>query len=141
MPSTRLLLTIRATPDRYIVWRDHVLEMRQITSSEDLARPDERGRSLLTSNLGRLLNPGYAPGHPHRHALIVSMRRRSVAFLVERVEDFLVETVAMVQPLPPLLARRLARPWFLGVMVYEDTPLLVLDLRHIAHDLLIGKRA
>lgn len=139
MSSTSLLLTIRTTLHHYLVRRDQMLEIRLITSVADLERPDERGRPLISAELGKLLDPADLRSQARRHALIVPTRRRGVALLVERVEDFSHQNAAAMQPLAPLLRQRLTRPWFLGSVVGDDdTPVLVLDLRQIAQDVLLG---
>jgi chemotaxis signal transduction protein len=140
MSSTGLLLTICTTRHRYIVCRDQILEIRLITRSADLERPDERGHPLVSAELGKLLDPQDLRSNARRHALIIPTRRRGVALLVERVEDFSQQTAGEVQPLAPLLRQRLARPWFMGTVVCDDTPVLVLDLRQIAQDVLFGQR-
>lgn len=137
MTGATLLLTVQTTLHCYVVRRDQVHELRLIGSSADLERADERGRPLFSRELGPLLDPGDLRSNARRHALIVPTRRRSVALLVERVEQLEAASLDIVQPLAPLLARRLARPWFLGAVLRDDVPTLVLDLRQIAQDVLI----
>lgn len=137
MPYDGLLITVDTQLNRYIVRRDQILELRMIISNADLERPDERGKALVAHELGALLDAEDRHGNARRHALVVPTRRRSVALLVDRVEDFRYAAPGIVQPLVPLLRKRLARPWFLGVVVQDDTPFLVLDLRQIAQDVLL----
>lgn len=139
MVTADLLLFVCTTHHRYVVRRDQIAEIRLISGSADMERPDARGRPLLCQELGPLLDPLDIRSNARRHALIIATRRRGVALLVERVDDFVGMAPDAVQPLSPLLARRLARPWVLGVLVYDDTPLLVLDLRQIAQDVLFGR--
>jgi hypothetical protein len=131
-----LLLTVITKNHRYIVRRDQMIELRLVTTEADLKRPDERGKPIISGELSLLLDPDDPPTHSRRHAIIVPTRRRSVALLVDRVEDVQATTEGMIQKLPEVFKRRLERPWFLGVMVQEDTPILVLDLRQVAQDML-----
>jgi hypothetical protein len=142
MREADMFLTICSHAQRFIVRRDHVRELRLISDEADLERPDERGKTPISCELNALL-----AGHTHhsiarRHALIVQLRRRSVALLIDRIEDArpTAEWEAYLHPLPSLLARRLARPWFLGVLMRDEIPLLVLDLRQIAQDVLLQRQ-
>lgn len=139
MKDAGLCITIVTTLHQYIVRRDQVLELRVGMSKAELERPDERGKSVISCELGTLLDPRDMRSNPRRHALVIPTRRWSVALLVERVEDIRTATRDHIQKLPPLLARRLERPWFLGVFVAEENPMLVLDLRQIAQDVLMMK--
>jgi hypothetical protein len=138
-----LLLMVRTPGHTYIVRREQILELRLVTSVADVEREDERGKPVIGSDLGLLLNPQDESSATRRHALIVPTRRRSVGLLVDRIDDVYTNGSAsqhhQVQKLPALLARQLARPWFMGVLIYEDAPVLVLDLRQIAQDALIQK--
>jgi chemotaxis signal transduction protein len=133
------LLTIRTTLHRYIVCRSQITAMRSLSSDADINEPDERGRSIISSELGTLLDQEDLRGHDRCHALVVGLRRRTVALLVHRIEDAHINdaTVDMIQPLPPLLARSLERPWYIGVLLRDDEPLLVLDIRRIAQDVVL----
>ncbi len=138
MATTNVLLFVSTTRHRYVVRRDQIAEIRLISSNADLELPDTRGRTLVCQELGSLLDPLDIRSNARRHALIVATRRRSVALLVERLEDFVGMDLDTVQRLSPLLARRMVRPWVLGALVCDDIPLLVLDLRQIAQDVLLG---
>jgi len=142
MREADMLLTIRSSTQRYVVRRDHVRELRLILNDDDLEQPDERGKALICCELDNLLSGHQVYSVSRRHALIVHLRRRSVALLIDRIEDARPtgELEADIRPLPALLARRLARPWFLGVLVRDETPLLVLDLRQIAQDVLLQQQ-
>jgi hypothetical protein len=132
-----LLLTVITEKHRYIVRRDQMIELRLITTAADLHRPDERGKPIISGELSLLLDPDDPPTLNRRHAIIVPTRRRSIALLVDRVEDVHEATERGIQKLPEVFKRRLHRPWFLGVMMQDDTtPLLVLDLRQLAQDML-----
>lgn len=142
MREADMLLTIRSSTQHYVVRRDHVRELRLILSEDDLERPDERGKALLCCELDAVLSGHEAYSVSRRHAMIVHLRRRSVALLIDRIEEARPthEIEQTICPLPPLLARRLARPWFLGVLVRDEIPLLVLDLRQIAQDVLLQEQ-
>jgi hypothetical protein len=62
--------------------------------------------------------------------LIVPLRRRYVALLVDYVDTFL-ERAASV-PLPTLLRERLQQPWAVGALVLDDDLIVKLDLRAVA---------
>jgi len=130
-----LLLALRAGGRAYLARRDHVDAMGLL---DPLVPPaaDERGRPLTVRPLAELLGGDDPPAAGRRHALSVALRRRSVSLLVERVDD--LAALADVQPLSPLLARRLPNPWFLGAAAIGDTPVLLLDLRRIAADVALG---
>lgn len=91
---------------------------------------------MLPGDLSRLLDQEYLMDSRRCHALIVPTRRRSIALLVDRVEDAYHVAESTIQPMPKLLNRQLLRPWFSGVYVRDDDQhvLLVLDLRQIAQD-------
>ncbi len=139
MASVDLLLTVRTARHCYIVRRDQIIEIRMVSSADDLELPDPRGRSLVSYELGGLLDPRDLRSSHRRHALIVPTRRRGVALLVDRIEDVADMLSETIQPLASLLERRLARSWFLGAVVSDDTPVLVLDLRSIAQDVVMQR--
>jgi hypothetical protein len=142
--QTNLLLTVRTTLHTYVVQRDHVHDLRLISEQHELAATDERGKPLVGVELGKFLDPEDLPSNTRRHALVVPLRRRSVALLVERVEDAYttLATTDVILPLPILVKRALARSWYQGVVIRNELPLLVLDVRAIARDSMIaqGKR-
>lgn len=130
-----LLLEVHTAARRYLVPRAHVDHLAQVALDEVLA-PDARGRPTVARELGPLLDPA-DPGSPgRRHALVVSLRRRSVAITVQRVES--LDAPGAIQPLGALLASRLAHQWVLGAVVIGADPVLVLDLRRIAADVALG---
>lgn len=130
-----LLISLHVAGRPYLVRRDAVDVMALL---DPLAPPatDARGRPLTVRPLAELLGAEEDPAPGRRHALSVALRRRSVALLVDRVDDMAHHI--SVQPLAPLLARRLARPWFLGAAAIDDAPVLLLDLRRIAADVALG---
>jgi hypothetical protein len=126
-----MLLTLHTTLHRVAVQHHPDFELRQVAANGSLLRADERGRPLLRAELGVLLDPRDQPAAARQHALIVPLRRRSVALLFQRV-GALHEVHTAVAALPPLLARRLRHSWVLGVSLLEDVPTLVLDPRQLA---------
>lgn len=130
-----LLLDVRAAGRCYFVPRAHVdrLEMLDFAATPVA---DERGRPVVVRALGPLLARAEEPRSARLQALVVTLRRRTVMLLVDRVEG--LEAGVAVQPLAPLLRNRLAAPWVLGVVAGDDTPALVLDLRRIAADVALG---
>jgi hypothetical protein len=130
-----LLLEVFTCARRYLVPRMHLERLVQVAPDRPPV-PDAGGRPLISRELGPLLDPAALAPPGRRHALIVTLRRRSVALLVERAENLTAPGV--VQPLGPLLAHRLARPWVLGAVLIEAIPVIVLDLRCIAADVALG---
>lgn len=133
--ETQLLLEVRAAEARYFVPRSHVdrLEILLLATAPEA---DERGRPVVVRELAPLLGLDEPPRAARRQALSVVLRRRTVILLVDRVER--LEAGIPVQPLAPLLRRRLAVPWVIGAVAEGDTPVLVLDLRRIAADVALG---
>lgn len=99
---------------------------------------DQRGRPLICRDLATLLGDEASVPAGRRHTVTVSLRRRSVALLVDSIDSLGGDESREIHPLSPLIARRLAQPWFLGAIIYQDEPLLLLDLRRIATDVAIG---
>jgi chemotaxis signal transduction protein len=141
MTDIDLFLTVQTALHRYIVRRDQVHHLQLVSSDDDLEQTDERGKPIINCELAPLLDARDRYNMLRYHALIVRLRRRSVALLVDRIEDARVYTEASERfhPLPPLLSRQLHRPWFLGVLIRDEVPLLVLDLRQIAQDVLMNQ--
>lgn len=141
MVAGELLLILYTRHHVYAARRDQVLELRRITGADDLARPDNRGKPLISADLAQLLDPADSCPPLTGHALIIPARRRGVALLVERVDDLYATKPDLVQPLAPLLARRLARPWVRATLIFDNRPVLVLDVRQIAQDILLQSAA
>jgi chemotaxis signal transduction protein len=137
-----LLLLVHTATHTYVARREQIHRLHLVSYELELATTDERGRPIVPSDLGPLLDAEDMGSDGRAHALIVQLRRRSVAFLVERVDDLRIEAplTELLHPLPPLLARRLARPWFMGVLLWHDEPCLVLDLRQIAQDVIFNRQ-
>lgn len=133
--DSTLLLEVSTAARRYLVPRAHLDHLAQVAPGAQPG-PHDATRPQIARELGPLLDRIDVGAPGRRHALIVRLRRRSVALLVERAEA--LGAPGFVQPLDPLLARRLARPWVLGAIVLDQAPVLVLDLRRIAADLALG---
>ncbi|MBC8162630.1 MAG: hypothetical protein H7Z42_15570 [Roseiflexaceae bacterium] len=119
-----LLLIAHTTLRRYAIRHDDVLSIQAVHGSAG-ADP-----ALLLRNLGTLFDPlDSGPSQPH-HGLFVPIRRKQVVFLIEQVE--LLERPPSVQALPLFLQAHLRQPWSLGVMVLDDEPVILLDLRAVA---------
>lgn len=133
--SGTALLSIWVAGRHYLTHRDQVDAVGLI---DPFAPPlDRHGKPQICCELAPLFGIDMAVPPGRRHGLSVVLRRRGVILLVDRI-DLQSVGVPTVQPLAPLLVRRLARPWFLGVVVEDDQPLLVLDLRRIATDVALG---
>lgn len=131
-----LLLEVLTATRRYLVPRSHLDSLGQVAPGDAPPALDGRGRPVVALDLGPLLDPADQGPPGRRHALTVALRRRSVALLVERAEA--LGSPGPLQPLGPLLAGRLARPWAIGAVVLGETPVVVLDLRRIAADVALG---
>ncbi len=135
MSAPVLLLEVLAAGRRYYVPCAHIDGLELLRPDAPPAQ-DKRGRPRLARSLAPLLYPSEALATAPQQALVVRLPRRSVALLVDRVEQ-LAHDLA-VQPLGPLLARSFAAPWVLGAVAADLAPVLVLDLRRIAADLALG---
>ncbi len=129
--ATTLAFEVHTARRRYYVPRAHVDHLGAAPPPES---SEAHTRPLLARELGPLLDP-VDDGAPGRQALTVLLRRRTVVLRVQRIEN--VERIT-VQPLAPLLLRRLRAPWVLGVVLSNDQPVIVLDARRIATDLALG---
>ena len=135
MSAPVLLLEVRAVGRRYYVPCAHIDGLELLRPDAPSAH-DERGRPCLVRGFASLLWPFEALSSPPQQALVVRLRRRSVALLVDRVEQLSHDLT--VQPLGPLFAHSLAAPWVLGAVATDLASILVLDLRRIAADLALG---
>jgi chemotaxis signal transduction protein len=130
-------LGVQAGRWRYAVAQEQVGHLALIDPAAAPAGP--RGGPLICRELAALMGEASAVGPGRRHALMVALRRRSVALLVDHIDSLGDAGRQAIQPLAPLLASSLARPWFLGAIVCGDEPLLLLDLRRIATDVALGE--
>jgi chemotaxis signal transduction protein len=131
-----MLLIIRTAQHRYIVRREDVATLRAMMRGDD-GRREDADPSVIAVELGPLIDPADVSTVQRRHALIIPLRRRNIALLVDAV-DTIVE-YADVQPLPPLLRERLREPWTTGVLLINDQPVVQLDVRAIARSVLLQR--
>ncbi|MGQ9547662.1 MAG: chemotaxis protein CheW [Roseiflexus sp.] len=130
-----MLLIIQTAQHRYIVRREDVATLRAITRGSN--SQEEADPSLIAVELGSLIDPTDVSTLQRRHALIIPLRRRNIALLVDAV-DTIVEHVD-VQPLPTLLRECLREPWATGVLLIDGEPVVELDVRAIARSILLRR--
>jgi hypothetical protein len=135
--ASAMLLIVRTSLRRYVVRRDDVFDIRLIPGLEALADDTQFDRPVLGVELGALLDPADRARPARRRALLVPLRRRYVALLVDDVDGFLEQM--QCAPLPHLLSARLGQPWAVGALALEDELLVQLDLRAIARSVLAGR--
>ncbi|WP_322495900.1 hypothetical protein [Chloroflexus sp.] len=131
-----MILLIETVARRYVCRQHDVDHIGVVTQAEH----DERDRRIIRYHLGPLLDPADPPppASGRLHTLTITLRRRVVELVVPRV-DLLAEAPVIV-PLAPFLAARLRLPWANGVVLLDDQPVIVLDLRRMAADLALGLR-
>ena len=110
-----MLLIIRTAQHRYIVRREDVATLRAMTRSGSGDGREDADPSVIAVELGPLIDSSDVSTAQRRHALIIPLRRRNIALLVDAV-DTIVDHVD-VQPLPQLLRERLHEPWATGVLI------------------------
>lgn len=131
-----LLLIVKTALHRYAVRRADLLDVRMIADPAMI----ERGmfdRPCLGVELGTLLDPADQPSLARRHALIVPLRRKYIALLVDYVDTFLERI--QCAPLPALLQQRLRQPWAIGALALGDDVIVELDLRAVARSALLSR--
>lgn len=131
------LLIVRADPRRYAVRRDDLVSVELMAAARDLVQPDVTGRQTIGVELSALIAGTSHSQRVRRYALTVSLRRRSIALLVDAVEDFLEHPV--IQPLPALIRERLREPWAVGALVLGEEIVVQLDLRAVARSILTNQ--
>lgn len=124
--TINLLMIVKTAQRRYAVRRDELIDVRMAQPGDIL---HESGFEL-----GPLLDPADRSTLQRHRALIVPLRRRSVALLVDQIETFLEH--ADSQPLPALLHTRLRQPWAVGALALDDGLVVQLDLRAVARSAL-----
>jgi hypothetical protein len=131
-----LLLIVKTARRRYVVRRDDLTDIKLVVGADALAG-ERFDRPVLGAELGPLLDPADHSTLPRRRALIVPLRRRYIALLVDYVEDFLERTQSA--PLPALLRERLSQHWAVGALAVENDLIVQLDLRAVARSVLLGQ--
>ncbi len=130
-----VLLIVRTALCRYAVYHDDLFEVKLIAHPAALRAGGIYNRPCIGVELGPLLDPLDQSTLTRRRALIVPLRRRYVALLVDYVDTFL-ERAASV-PLPTLLRERLQQPWATGALVLDDDLIVKLDLRAVARSAML----
>lgn len=133
---TDVLMIVKTARQRYAVRRDDLLEITMVQAGDTLLAAPSSGREGLSFELGPLLDPADRSSMKRYRALIVPLRHRSVALLVDYIETFLEHPNTL--PLPALLRERLGHPWAVGALVLEDDLVVQLDLRAVARSALLG---
>ena len=132
MASSTVLLAQTAR-QRYAIKRDDVLSIELIGEEGPSQHFDARGNAYIGVELGALIDPADRSTQRRQRALLVALRRRIVALLVDHVE--LVEADQVVA-LPALLAERLQHPWAIAALTIEDNLVVQLDIRALARSAL-----
>ncbi len=135
MPSD-VLLIVRTALCRYAVHHNDLFEVKLIADPAELRAGGLYNRPCLGVELGPLLDPSDQSKLIRRRALVVPLRRRYVALLVDYVDTFL-ERAASV-PLPMLLRERLQQPWAIGALALDDDLIVKLDLRAVARSAMLN---
>lgn len=129
-----VLLIVRTALCRYAVHHDDLFEVKLIADPADLRANGLYNRPCLGIELGPLLDPSDKSMLMRRCALIVPLRRRYVALLVDYVDTFLEHASV---PLPALLRERLLQPWAVGALAFDDDLIVRLDLRAVARSAML----
>ena len=129
------LLIIKTAHRRYAVQRGDLLEIKLVASPTDLQVGGQFDRPCVGVELGPLLDPADHSALKRRRALVVPMRRRYVALLVDYIETFLERASSM--PLPALLREKLRQPWAVGALLVDDELIVEIDLRAVARSALV----
>ena len=134
--ASDVLLIVRTALCRYAVRHDDLFEVKLIADPAELRAGGLFNRPCIGVELGPLLDPSDQSLLTRRRALIVPLRRRYVALLVDYVDSFL-ERAASV-PLPTLLRERLQQPWAIGALELDDDLIVKLDLRAVARSAMLS---
>lgn len=134
--STTVLMIVKTALRRYAVRRDDLVDVRIAQAGDMLHVEGSADRPYIGFELGPLLDPADCSSLKRHRALIVPLRRRYIALMVDYVETFLEHTDAI--PLPALLRERLREPWAVGALILEDGLVVQLDLRAVARSALLA---
>jgi hypothetical protein len=134
--ASDVLLIVRTAQHRYAVRHDDLFEVKLIADPDELRAGKLFNRPCIGVELGPLLDPSDQSGLTRRRALIVPLRRRYVALLVDYVDAFLERAAAV--PLPTLLRERLHQPWAIGALMFDDDLIVTIDLRAVARSAMLG---
>lgn len=129
------LLIARTAHHRYAVRRSEVASIALIGPEGATHHRDERGQPYIGVELGPMLDPHDHSTRLRKRALLVPLRRRIVALLVDGVEMLPSTTSSL--PLPALLRHQLRHAWAISVVTLEDEVIVQLDLREVARNALL----
>jgi hypothetical protein len=133
MPADTLLI-VRTALHRYAIRRSVLIDVKLVPNAAALAAGGLYDRPCLGVELGPLLDSVDHSVLVRRRALVVTMRRRYIALLVDDVDAFLEQGCSIT--LPALLRERLVRPWSIGALLFEDEVIVELDVRAVVRDAL-----
>jgi len=134
--ASNVLLIVRTALCRYAVHHDDLSEVKLIADPAELRASGLYNRPCLGIELGPLLDPSDQSMLMRRCALIVPLRRRYVALLVDYVDTFLEHAASV--PMPALLRERLLQPWAVGALALDDGLIIRLDLRAVARSAMVS---
>src|SRR5260221_13335258 len=134
--ASDVLLIVRTALCRYAVRHDDIFEVKLIANPSELRAGGLFNRPCIGVELGPLLDPSDQSRLTRRRALIIPLRRRYVALLVDYVETFLERAAAV--PLPTLLRERLQQPWAIGALALDDDLIVKIDLRAVARSAMLS---
>jgi hypothetical protein len=129
MPG-EMLLVVRTFRRRYAVRRGDLLAVLPTDAGAAPQVEDTLGRGCVPVELGPLLEPNDRGTARRQVALVVPLRRRLIALLVDAVESF--HPVSLMAPLPEVLRARLRRPWAIGALPLDENLIVALDARALA---------
>jgi hypothetical protein len=134
--ASDVLLVVRTAQCRYAVRHDDLFEVKLIADPAELRSGGLFNRPCIGVELGPLLDSSDQSALTRRRALIVPLRRRYVALLVDYVDTFLEHAASV--PLPALLRERLQQPWAIGALAFDDDVIVKLDLRAVARSAMLN---
>jgi len=137
--ASNVLLIVRTALRRYAVSRDDLFDVKLVADLVDLRAGGLFERACVGVELGPLLDPSDRTVLTRRRALIVPLRRRYVALLVDYVDTFLERATSV--PLPALLGERLGQSWAVGALALDDDLIVMLDLRAVARSAMLTHAA
>jgi hypothetical protein len=135
--ANNVLLIVRTALRRYAVSRDDLFDVKLVADPSDLQAGGLFERACIGVELGPLLDPSDQSEQSRRRALIVPLRRRYIALLVDYVDTFLERSASV--PLPELLRARLGQPWAVGALALDDDLVVLLDLRAVARSAMLNQ--
>jgi hypothetical protein len=115
---------------QYLIRRTDLLTIRTVSAGGTLTIDDPQGRPCALAELGPLLDPDDVQVLPRRRALIVSLRRRLVALLIDAIDE--IDQPLLITPLPSLISARLSQSLVIGAAVIGADVTVQLDLRAVA---------